>query len=267
MTDKPSAGWYQRPLAPEQDRYWDGEQWTDDVRAHVPAIDHEPPPPVARTASAPVSAATVSAPASVSADPPRPAVTQAAPPQATDTRQQPTVPNYTAAASGAVQKALESDVVKQRQGELFVVGGSLLLLIGLITPWFHLDVNGTNVPGSSVNAFETRGIMYLVLIVLLATVAYVASRMGFGSTRARPINWRVLVGATGFNLALSLFCFVAIPGGKGVSAGAFSEKYTYSYGAFIGVAAAIAAFVGAMRVRKERKHEARRVATDLHPAG
>ena len=33
MDEKPSAGWYQRPLAPEQDRYWDGEQWTEHVHS------------------------------------------------------------------------------------------------------------------------------------------------------------------------------------------------------------------------------------------
>jgi Protein of unknown function (DUF2510) len=240
MSGQPAAGWYQRPLAPEEDRYWDGAQWTDQVRPHVVPPDQEPPPQDARSASAPMHSD------------PSPSYVARSPVG------EPAVSQYTAAAAGAVQRALGSDVVKQRRGELFVAGGNVLLLIALIMPWFHLNVDGANVPGSSVNAFETRGLMYLVLITLLATVAYIVSRVGWGSERSRPTSWRILLAATGLNLALSLFCFLAVPGGRGVSSNTFgvelSEKYQWSYGGFIGVAAAIIAFSGALRVRKERKH-------------
>ena len=99
--------------------------------------------------------------------------------------------------------------------------------------------------------------MYLVLAVALASISYVGLKTGWGNDRARLANWKVLAGATGFDMLLSLFCFLAVPGGRGVSSSAagfeFSEKYQWSYGGFIGVAAAIIAFVGALRVRKERK--------------
>src|SRR6201984_2479001 len=77
MSEKPSAGWYQRPLAPEQDRYWDGEQWTDEVRPRAPAADHEAPPPVARPPAPPVSDSPPGpAPPPVPADPPHSAIAQ-----------------------------------------------------------------------------------------------------------------------------------------------------------------------------------------------
>ena len=253
MSEMPSAGWYQRPTVPEEDRYWDGEQWTDRVRDHVTGLSQEPMPQEDK----PVAAAMPADP------PPSPAVSP--------TAAQQTVAQYTDAASGAMQKALGSDVVRQRRGELFVGGGSFLLLVSLLMPWFTLNVNGANVPGSSPNAFETRGLMYLVLVVVLAIISYLIFRTGWGNDRSRLANWRLLVGATGFNLLVSLFCFLAVPGGHGVSSSGaeagleFSAKYQWSYGGFIGVAAAIIAFVGALRVRKERKDARQRALSDIPP--
>ena len=40
-TDWPPAGWYSDPWRPEAERYWDGGEWTDDLRPAYPVVERE----------------------------------------------------------------------------------------------------------------------------------------------------------------------------------------------------------------------------------
>ena len=44
MTNTPVAGWYPNPEDSSQERYWDGANWTDEVRPLTPSSPLPPPP-------------------------------------------------------------------------------------------------------------------------------------------------------------------------------------------------------------------------------
>jgi len=149
-------------------------------------------------------------------------------------------------------QALSFDAARWSRGDRLVGGACLLLLIALFLPWFSLSVGGVSVgggfgvPGLSLDAVEAHGWMYLVLLVALAILGDLFARAMRESVRPPVAHRQLLVGATGLNLFLAVIAFIATPGGTGYLA---SVGYQWSYGAFIGLVAAIGALVGALMTR------------------
>ena len=124
-----------------------------------------------------------------------------------------------------------------------------LSCFSLLMPWFNLNVNGANVPGSSPNAFETRGLMYIVLVVVLAIISN--PTLGpVGETIVR--GWRI----GGCRFARPLITLLSRGAGRNrrfVECCRSGGRILPGTNAFLGLPAAIIAFLGALRVRKERR--------------
>ena len=117
---------------------------------------------------------------------------------------------------------------------------TLLLLIGLALPWFSLVSFGMGVGGLSVSALDAHSWTYLALLVALAILAYLVVRALVTSVRLPLPHWQLLVGVTGLNLILTVICFLAKPRG-----------YSWSFGAYLGLVAAVVALVGAVLRRTD----------------
>jgi hypothetical protein len=112
---------------------------------------------------------------------------------------------------------------------------SLVLLISLFLPWFTVSAFGLSASASGTTA---HGYLWVVFILCLAVVAFLLFGAGYAELPMRlPVaREMVLLVATGINLLLVLIAFFVKPGGGGLGVG-------WGFGAFVGLIAAIAAFV------------------------
>ena len=112
---------------------------------------------------------------------------------------------------------------------------TLVLVISLFMPWFAAS---TGFGSYSADAFMAHGFLFLVLLVALAIIAYLVMEAGFAEMPFRLPFGRatMLLLATGFNLLLVLIGFVLVPGG-------YTSGDGWDFGAFVGLIAAIVAFV------------------------
>lgn len=101
-----------------------------------------------------------------------------------------------------------------------------VLLISLFLPWFGVNYGFVS---ATVNGLW-HGWMYLVLLVSLAVLVYLAARAGIAELPV-PHDLTLLV-AAGVNVVLTVLAFLLKPGGGVVG---------WEFGAFVGLAAAIVA--------------------------
>jgi hypothetical protein len=151
--------------------------------------------------------------------------------------------------------SLSFDAARWSRGELVAGVSTAVLFVALFLPWFGLSVGGVNlggtgIPGLSLDALDADGWMYITLLVALALMAYLVLRAMLEDLRLPVDRWQALAGATGLNLLLTAIAFAAIPGGASIG-GISAYSYTWSYGAFIGLLAALAAAGGAALHRRE----------------
>ena len=108
-------------------------------------------------------------------------------------------------------------------------GATLVLLVSLFLPWF-----GTSGGFFSVSVDGMwHGYMVIDVVLALTILGYLVLRAGFGSLPfglSATTAERLLAGAAGLSLLLAVVSFATKPGGT-----------TWQYGAFAGLAAAIAA--------------------------
>lgn len=108
---------------------------------------------------------------------------------------------------------------------------TIVLFISLFLAWFGLSVIGITVTASGVSA---HGYLYLVMIVCILIVAYLALRAGWDELPggfAVP-HLTVMLVATLINLVVVFIGFIFKPGGSGVG---------WEFGAFLALIAAIVA--------------------------
>jgi hypothetical protein len=110
---------------------------------------------------------------------------------------------------------------------------TIVLFISLFLAWFGLSVIGITVTASGVSA---HGYLYIVMIISILIVAYLALRAGWdelpgGINLPHVVTMMV---ATLVNLLLVFIAFIDKPGGSGVG---------WEYGAFLALIAAIVAAV------------------------
>jgi hypothetical protein len=114
---------------------------------------------------------------------------------------------------------------------------SAALMAGVFLPWFEF---GSNVTGYfSFSAVDLRHWMYAPFFVSLAIVGSVVVSALRRPSRMSVLHLLILVGACDVNLFLTVVCFAKK-----------SSGLSWDFGAYLSVAAAVAALVGAMTSRK-----------------
>ncbi|HTS99540.1 MAG TPA: hypothetical protein VMI33_23260 [Streptosporangiaceae bacterium] len=110
---------------------------------------------------------------------------------------------------------------------------TLVFVISLFLPWFTSSADGFS---GSVDGLW-HGYMYIGLILALAVLAYLVMRAGFKEMPFQlPLDHeQALLAATALIFVLTVISFVFKPSGDGV------VSIGWGFGAFIGLAAAIAA--------------------------
>jgi zinc-ribbon domain len=142
-------------------------------------------------------------------------------------------PRPAAPSAGHPQHPLAFDAKRWGRGDFVVGGASLVLLIAIFLPWFSAGV--TSFAWISVDALDAKGWMYLVFLLTIAILGYLIMRAMWGSTRLPLPHWQALTGATGLNFLLTLLAFLTKPSGA-----------SWSFGAYVGLIAAVAAVVGSI---------------------
>lgn len=145
----------------------------------------------------------------------------------------PAQPGHASVTAGVPVPKYHFDARRLATGDRLVGVSTLVLFVALFLPWAGLGFFGSYV---SASALSLDGWMYLVFLVCLAMIVYLALRAVHGLELRLPLPHRqVLVAGTGFMLFLTLIAFLTIP-----------TLPHWSLGAFLGMVAAGAAFLGAI---------------------
>jgi hypothetical protein len=110
---------------------------------------------------------------------------------------------------------------------------TVVLFISLFLTWFSITIGTGLTLSVSADGLSAHGYLYIVMIVCILIVAYLALRAGWDEL---PAEWNlphltVMLVATLLNLLLVLIAFFSSPG----------SGWGLDYGAFIGLFAAIIA--------------------------
>ncbi len=142
------------------------------------------------------------------------------------------------------------DIKRLATGDIVVGASAIVVFVMLFLPWFSVSLDG----------FDTytldglyQGWMYLVLILAIATVAYLLVRATIPVVRLPFPHWQLLTAATGLAFVLTLVGVLAKPAGT-----------TYSWGGFVALAGTVAAIVGAVVRRNEPEHLAGTAGGHVH---
>jgi hypothetical protein len=117
---------------------------------------------------------------------------------------------------------------------------TLVLIVSLFLPWFSVSAGfGNFTASSSANALAAHGYLYLVLLLALAMLGYLVAQASLKDLPELPVTGgQLLAAGAAVNLLLVLIAFAVMPGG-----GSALVKVSWSFGAFIGLLAAIVSFV------------------------
>ena len=142
-------------------------------------------------------------------------------------------------APAAGGQAFNFDAQRWSQAEKITGVASVVLLISLFLPWFSVSgsVLGEHF-SASVSGTTAHGYLWLVFFISLAIVAFLVLQAGF---QTLPFSVpggpeMLLLAATAINLLLVLIAFFVNPS-------AFAAGVGWSFGAFVGLLAAIVACV------------------------
>jgi hypothetical protein len=129
------------------------------------------------------------------------------------------------------------DVRRLTTGDRIAGISSAALMVGVFLPWFEF---GSNMTGYfSFSAIDLRDWMYAPFFVSLAIVGSVVVRALRRPSRMSVPHLLILVGACDANLFLTVVCFAKK-----------SPGVSWDFGAYLSLAAAVAALVGAMTSRR-----------------
>lgn len=121
---------------------------------------------------------------------------------------------------------------------------TLVLFISLFLPWFTASASfGPLSSSSSADALTAHRYLYLVLIVALLMIGYLIAYAGRKDTPDRQVNHELLLAAaSGINVLVVLIAVIFKP--PGVTP---MVKVSWSFGAFVGLIAAIVAVAPLVR--------------------
>lgn len=142
--------------------------------------------------------------------------------------------------AGSPPHSLTFDAKRWGRGDYVVGAAELVLFIALFLPWFSYNAGGFGPVSLSASALDAKGWMYLVFLVALGLMGYLILRAMWDGARPPLPHWQALTGATGLALLLTLLAFLTKPVGT-----------SWSFGAYLGLVAAIVALVGSIIRGKE----------------
>jgi hypothetical protein len=145
-------------------------------------------------------------------------------------------PTTTSAGAASGTQQVKFDLSLLNSTDRIVGGATLVLFISFFLTWFSVNTGFGTYGGSGLDA---HGYLYIPLFISIAVVAlYAAKALGvqaFPTSIPVPQEQAMLI-ATVISFVLVLIGFLAKPGGIGGGVG-------WSYGAFIGLVAAVVAVV------------------------
>jgi hypothetical protein len=144
-----------------------------------------------------------------------------------------------AVAPAAAGPAFNLDLKRLTRNDRVVGAATIAFIISLFLPWFTVS---DGVFSASVNGLW-HGYMYLALILAIAVLAYLVLRAGFEQLPFKlPLSdEHAMLVATAAIFALTVLSFVFKP--AGASDAFASVNWGWSFGAVIGLAAAVVAVV------------------------
>jgi hypothetical protein len=142
-----------------------------------------------------------------------------------------------AMAPAAAGPAFSLDLKRLTRNDQMVGGATIVFIISLFLPWFTVS---DGVFSASVNGLW-HGYMYIALILAIAEIAYLVLRAGFEQLPFKlPLEHeQAMLVATAVVFVLTVLSFVFKP--AGASDAFASVNWGWSFGAFIGLAAAVVA--------------------------
>jgi hypothetical protein len=146
----------------------------------------------------------------------------------------------TAPPAAPAPTAFRLDPAKWTPADRVTGAATLVLVISLFLPWFSVSAGfGNFTASSSADALAAHGFLYLVLLLALAMLGYLIARASLKDLPELPVTSdQLLAAGAAVNLLLVLIAFAVRPGG-----GSALVKVSWSFGAFIGLIAAIVSFV------------------------
>ncbi len=137
----------------------------------------------------------------------------------------------------AQAQAFRLDPARWAFGDRVCGAATVVLFISLFLPWYSASASFAGISASSsVDALTAHGYLYLVLVLALLMVGYLVAYAGVREMPALPLSHeRLLAVVAGINLVLVFIAVIFKPSGDGV------VNVGWSFGAFIGLIAAIAA--------------------------
>jgi hypothetical protein len=147
---------------------------------------------------------------------------------------------WTAPQATPAPTAFRLDATRWTTADRVTGAATLVLFVSLFLPWFSVSAGfGNFTASSSADALTAHGFLYLVLLLALAMLGYLIARASLKDLPELPLTPdQLLAGAAAVNLLLVLIAFAVQPGG-----GSALVKVSWSFGAFIGLIAAIVSFV------------------------
>jgi hypothetical protein len=138
---------------------------------------------------------------------------------------------------GTAAPAFNLDLKRLTRNDRIVGGATIVFVISLFLPWFTVS---DGVFSDSVNGLW-HGYMYIALILAFAVLAYLVLRAGFEQLPFKlPLGHeQAMLVATAAIFVLTVLSFVFKP--AGASDAFASVNWGWSFGAVIGLAAAVAA--------------------------
>ena len=128
------------------------------------------------------------------------------------------------------------DVRRLSTGDWIAGISSAALMVGVFLPWFEFGSNATGY--FSFSAIDLRHWMYAPFFVSLAILGSVVVRAMRRQSRMSVLRRLILVSACGADLLLTVVCVAKK-----------SPGLSWDYGAYLSVAAAVGALLGAMTSR------------------
>ena len=146
----------------------------------------------------------------------------------------------TAPQAGPAPMAFRLDPARWTPADRITGAATLVLVVSLFLPWFSVSAGfGNFTASSSADALAAHGFLYLVLLLALAMLGYLIARASLKDLPELPVTSdQLLAAGAAVNLLLVLIAFAVMPGG-----GSALVKVSWSFGAFIGLIAAIVSFV------------------------
>jgi hypothetical protein len=150
-------------------------------------------------------------------------------------------------------QALSFDPARWTTTDRVTGAATLVLFISLFLPWFSATASfGGFSASSSADALTAHGYLYFVLILALLLDGYLIARAMVSQLPALPVSHeRLLAAVSGLNLLLVLIAVIFKPGSSSL------VKVGWSFGAFVGLIAAIVAFAPLARSELQARRSAR----------